>query len=287
MSANKKLLAVIVCISILGGVLIGFSIAHLQKGINGIDEAKGINDIDEENNVFYVSWIIDGDTIELSNGERVRLIGINAPEKGQYYAVEATNKLSQLIGYNSITLEKDVSDKDQYNRSLRYVYVGNTFVNLEMVQQGYAFAYPYPPDVKYADEFEKAEQEARDAQLGMWGNHSNVSITVLYMHYDAEGNDNNNLNDEYVIFKNTGAISVNMTDWTVQDKSNHLYRFPIFNLSANSIVTLYTGSGMDTDTELYWGRAGQAIWTNTGDTLYLRDSNGGLVTYYTYPDSSN
>jgi len=278
MSTNKKLLAVIVCISILGGVLVGFSIAHVQKGTNDIDEA---------NNTFYVSRIIDGDTIELSNGERVRLIGINAPEKGQYYAAEATNKLSQLIGYDSITLEKDVSDKDQYNRSLRYVYVGSTFVNLEMVRQGYAIAYPYPPDVKYADEFEEAEQEAQDAQLGMWGGPSNVSITVLYMHYDAEGNDNNNLNDEYVIFKNTGSISVNMTDWTVQDNANHLYRFPTFNLSANSIVTLYTGSGTDTDTKLYWGRAGQAIWNNNGDTLYLRDSNGGLVTDYTYPDNSS
>lgn len=274
MVENKKLLAVIVCISILSGVLVGFSISHVQKGINGIDET---------NNTFYVSRIIDGDTIELSNGERVRLIGINAPEKGQPYVTEASNKLSQLIGYNGVTLEKDVSDKDQYNRSLRYVYVGSTFVNLEMVRQGYAFAYPYPPDVKYADEFEKAEQEGRDAQLGIW-KPTNVSITVLYMHYDAEGNDNNNLNDEYVIFKNTGPISVNMTGWTVQDNANHLYRFPTFNLSPDSIVTLYTGSGTDTDTELYWGRAGQAIWTNTGDTLYLRDSNGGLVTSYTYPN---
>ena len=151
-----------------------------------------------------------------------------------------------------------------------------------MVKQGYAIAYPYPPDVKYADEFEEAEQEARDAQLVIW-NTTNVSIIVLFMHYDAEGNDNNNLNDEYVIFKNTGSISVNMTGWTVQDKANHLYRFPVFNLSANSIVTLYTGSGTDTNTNLYWGRTGQAIWTNKGDTLYLRDSDGILVTDYTYP----
>jgi len=281
MPTNKKLLAVIVCISILSGMLVGFSISHVQKGIKGVNEEnnEGVN---EENNTFYVSRIIDGDTIELMNGERVRLIGINAPEKAQPYTVEATTKLSQLIGYNSITLEKDVSDKDQYNRLLRYVYVGSTFVNLEMVKQGYAIAYPYPPDVKYADEFEEAEQEAKNAKLVIW-NTTNVSIIVLFMHYDAEGNDNNNLNDEYVIFKNTGSISVNMTGWTVQDKANHLYRFSVFNLSANSIVTLYTGSGTDTNTNLYWGRTGQAIWTNKGDTLYLRDSDGILVTDYTYP----
>ena len=145
MPTNKKLLAVIVCISILSGMLVGFSISHVQKGIKGVNEEnnEGVN---EENNTFYVSRIIDGDTIELMNGERVRLIGINAPEKAQPYTVEATTKLSQLIGYNSITLEKDVSDKDQYNRLLRYVYVGSTFVNLEMVKQGYAIAYPYPPE---------------------------------------------------------------------------------------------------------------------------------------------
>ncbi len=232
------------------------------------------------NDTFEVSRIIDGDTIKLSTGEKVRLIGINAPEIGQFYAAEATNKLSQLIGNNSVTLEKDVDNKDQYGRLLRYIYVGEIPVNLEMVGQGYATAYHFQPNVKYSEEFEAAEQEARNAQIGIW-TPSSFTIEISDMHADAQGDDNDNLNDEYVIFENNDGLSLVMTGWTILDEANNFYDFPNFLLANGSSVTLYTGSGPDTTTQLYWGST-KPIWNNGGDTLYLRDAEGYLVTYYTY-----
>jgi micrococcal nuclease len=230
---------------------------------------------------FEVKRVIDGDTIELSNGDRVRLIGINTPETGQPYYSEATEKLKQLLGDNPITMEKDEDDKDQYNRLLRYIYVNDTFVNLEMVRSGYALAYDYEPNTKYSEEMHDAELEARNAQSGIWAP-STFTISISLLHYDAGGGDDSlNLNDEYVVFENEGSVPIDMEDWTVQDESNKFYTFPEFSLVNGTSVTLYTGSGTNTAVELYWENP-DPIWNNAGDSLYLRDSEGLLVAYYTY-----
>jgi micrococcal nuclease len=235
-----------------------------------------------------VSKIIDGDTIKLQNGDKVRLLGINTPEMGQPYYEEATDRLKELIEGKTVALEKDIEDKDQYERLLRYIYIDDTFVNLEMVREGYANVYLISPKTKYSDEFEKAEEEAKIAGRGIWqpseGGLSKC-IGILYFQWNAEGNDCYNLNDEYVTFKNTCSQSIDMTGWTVKDDANHIYTFPHFNLAGGATVTLYTGSGKDTITELYWDSSGHscnAIWNNDGDTLYLRDITGNLVISYSY-----
>lgn len=229
---------------------------------------------------YEVSQIIDGDTIRLSNGEKVRLIGINAPEQGQPYYEAATQKLEELMGDEQVTLEKDVDDKDQYGRLLRYVYVNETFVNVEMVRQGFAISYPFSPNTKYTDKFEEAQEEARISQMGIWSP-SELSGIVINMHADAEGDDSENLNDEYVIFENSGSSSLNMTGWTVQDEANNFYIFSTFFLGNGHSITLYSGSGADTLTEVYWDSS-KPIWNNDGDSLYLRDAEGFLMTYYSY-----
>ena len=105
-----------------------------------------------------VTRVVDGDTIEVSIGGtlyRVRYIGIDTPETVDpnrpvgCYGPEASAANKALVEGKTVTLERDVSDIDQYGRLLRYIYVGSTFVNAELVRQGYAHAYTYPPDVKY------------------------------------------------------------------------------------------------------------------------------------------
>jgi micrococcal nuclease len=229
---------------------------------------------------YEVERVIDGDTIELSSGDRVRLIGINTPESGQPYYGEATAKLKELLGDSKVTLKTDKEDKDQYDRLLRYVYVNDTHVNMEMVRLGMATAYEFEPNVKYSSEFADAEAEARHNSFGIW-TPSQYSITISHFNYDAEGNDNNNLNDEYVIFENPSNSSVDMTGWLILDQSNNEYWFPAFVLSNSSAVTFYTGSGTDSATELYWDLT-KSVWNNGGDTLYLRDSEGFLVNFQSY-----
>ena len=118
-----------------------------------------------------VTSVIDGDTIEVElDGQtyRLRYIGIECPEPGQYGCEQATQANRQLVEGKTVRLEKDVSETDQYGRLLRYVYVGGIFVNAELVRSGYATAWTYPPDVAHSDLFVQLEGEAREAGHGLW-----------------------------------------------------------------------------------------------------------------------
>jgi micrococcal nuclease len=115
-----------------------------------------------------VQAVIDGDTVVLENGEHVRLIGIDSPEKGFSFYEEARNYAISLMEGKEVKLEKDVEDKDKYDRLLRYIWVDDLFVNEEMIKAGWALAYRYPPDIKYADLFEQIEKDAKNNCLGMW-----------------------------------------------------------------------------------------------------------------------
>jgi micrococcal nuclease len=116
--------------------------------------------------------VIDGDTIEIAGGAHVRYIGMDTPEtypKVEFYGPEAKAKNIELVEGKLVTLEKDVSDTDKYGRLLRYVYVGDIFVNGELVRLGYAEAVSYPPDTRYQWQLEQLEKEAKAAKLGIWG----------------------------------------------------------------------------------------------------------------------
>lgn len=125
--------------------------------------------IQSSSNLFHVKRVIDGDTFVLDNDQKVRLIGINAPESDACYASEATDVAIQLLEGKEVSLEKDISDTDKYDRLLRYVHIGDTFVNEYLVREGYAQAVTYPPDVKYKDIFIKAQKDAKTNNAGLWG----------------------------------------------------------------------------------------------------------------------
>ena len=135
----------------------------------------------ENNDTFLVTRVIDGDTIELENGQVVRYIGVDTPEytsKNECYGFEATNFNRELVENKRVTLLKDVSETDRYGRLLRYVYVENTFVNDYLVRQGYANVSSYPPDVKYQSQFREAEKAARENNRGLWS-FCNVSTPTI------------------------------------------------------------------------------------------------------------
>jgi micrococcal nuclease len=110
-----------------------------------------------------VTQVIDGDTVDVLIGDsffRVRYIGINTPESNEPCGSEATAANSALVAGRTVTLVKDVSETDQYGRLLRYVYVGNVFVNAELVRTGWAEAVAYPPDTAQAGYLESLEAGA-------------------------------------------------------------------------------------------------------------------------------
>ena len=142
----------------------------------------------EEGDIYFVKRVIDGDTIELHNKERVRLIGIDTPEKhlsrkltrdakrsGKDYKTiiamgeEATKFTKALAEGKQVRLEFDADRRDRYKRLLAYVYLPDgKMLNAEIVAAGYANVYTVPPNVKYVERFLKLQREARDNNRGLW-----------------------------------------------------------------------------------------------------------------------
>ncbi len=120
---------------------------------------------------YLVTKVIDGDTIVLENGEHVRYIGMDTPEKGRPYYGEAKRENERLIKGKKVRLEYDVEKTDRYGRTLAYVYAGDIFVNAELIKNGYAMIYTFPPNVKYAKTFLALQKEARTQKRGLWGGH--------------------------------------------------------------------------------------------------------------------
>jgi len=275
---------------------------EVEKGPEGLgaterteESGESEVEIEKEKVSAIVSSVIDGDTIELKTGERVRLLGINTPEKGQPCYEQATNRLKELVVGKQVMLESDVVDKDQYSRMLRYIFVDDTHVNLIMVREGYAHVYIVQPNVNYEDDLYDAQASAVNEGGCMWKRPAgkdgenicdNRCIEIDQFHWNAQGEDCDNLNDEYVIFKNICSYSCDMTGWTVKDESSRdPYTFTAFVLESEKAVTLYTGCGTDNFEKLYWCSSGytcSAIWNNGGDTLYLRNADDEIVLIKTY-----
>lgn len=138
--------------------------------------------------VYYVERVVDGDTLKLSGGERVRLIGVDTPEvhysdkllrdaKRQNKDIRAIQELGRkaseftkkLCGGKKVRLEFDVEKRDKYGRLLAYVYLEDgTFVNAKIMEEGYGQVMTIPPNVKYADLFLRLQRQARDGNKGLW-----------------------------------------------------------------------------------------------------------------------
>lgn len=116
-----------------------------------------------------VTLVVDGDTIEIEGGARVRYLGIDAPEPAEDFGVESYEMNKTLVEGKIVTLEADVQDKDSYGRLLRYVYLDGEMINAKLVEEGYAYSYSREPNVKYQVHFIKLEKKARDSKLGLWG----------------------------------------------------------------------------------------------------------------------
>lgn len=144
------------------------AVAAAAKGGRTTSYSQGLSAV--------VERVIDGDTVVLATQERIRYIGVDTPEMHhpkkpvEAYAREAKEFNRRLVEGKAIRLEFDVERHDKYGRLLAYVYLEDgTFVNAELIRQGYAQILTIPPNVKYADLFLKHQREAREAGRGLWG----------------------------------------------------------------------------------------------------------------------
>ncbi|MEO5919517.1 MAG: thermonuclease family protein [Pseudolysinimonas sp.] len=121
-----------------------------------------------------IEYVHDGDTLFLTDGTKVRLLGIDTPEIGDHlecYGDEATALLRSLLPEGTgVLVLADVQPLDQYGRSLLFIYTSDgDLVNLTLIEAGAAEAVVLPPNVLFAEELESAEDAAQAAGAGMWG----------------------------------------------------------------------------------------------------------------------
>ena len=137
--------------------------------------------------------VIDGDTVKLSSGRLLRYIGLDTPEvrvkkngKFEYapqpFSLEATEYNRKLVEGKSIRVEFDVVKKDKYGRLLGYCFVGDVFVNAELIKQGYATVYTWPPNVKYVDTFVALGKQARVNKKGLWYDFKTIGHSQAHLH---------------------------------------------------------------------------------------------------------
>jgi micrococcal nuclease len=271
---------------------------------------------DSETYVVTVTEVVDGDTMHVRyrNGSRetIRLLGVDTPEvhtendpaefegipeteAGRQWLRDWGHKASeyarsQIAGEQVRVAVDDRADRrGSYGRLLVYVHHDDAILNRQLLAQGYARL--YESSFSRRERFQRTEQRAREQGVGLWGfssgstatrSGSTAPLAVVQIHADAAGNDHENLNDEYVVFENRGDDTLDLSGWRVSDEGGHSYVFPDgFALEPGQRVTLYTGGGTDTETELYWGSDG-AVWNNGGDTVVVRNERGAVVLDVSY-----
>ena len=228
--------------------------------------------------------VLDGDSIEArlsGTTVEVRLVGINAPERDECHGDAARDALADYLEGKPLTLvATGDEDTDRFGRLLRYVYAEGSGVAEAMLTSGHANV--LQGDYSREDALVALTEDAVHAELGMWrpnacGPPLATTLRVTTVEYDPRGPDRDNAAQEYVVITNAGDAPLDLTDWIVRDESSqHRYHFPPITLAPGASLRLRSGCGDDGGDDLYWC-AGDAVWSNGGDTVLLQDPNGNVV----------
>ena len=222
---------------------------------------------------IQVQRVIDGDTVvgEGKEGMHYRLLGINTPEKGEKYYTEAKNYTEGLV--MNKTLEVETKGKDRYGRELAYLFYNNENINKEIVREGYAN--PYFPEGK-----DNYYYQFRDAWEECIANNVNLCEKSLDRCAECIQLREWNFDTQKVELYNNCGFSCNLDGWTIKDEGRKKFIFEDFNLQGFEGVSIIVGDKTDTEERLYW-KGESYVWTYTGDTIFLRDREGGLVLWKT------
>lgn len=242
--------------------------AEIQSANIVIDRVKDGDSLDA---------IVDGEPLE------VRLLGINAPELftvGNQRTCNGEQAREQLIASlagGSLTFEAD--EIDRFGRQLGEIYVADEPVGALQVDAGWALALWFADDQDLADRM----QAAAAAGLGMWGDtcgRPEVDHLEFVDHqFNPPGDDREQVADEWIELRNTGAAVVDLSDWTLKDEtSSNRFLLDGLVIDADQTVRIRVGRGPSDAHDYFLGRD-NPIWSNGGDTALLLDPEGLVVSY--------
>jgi len=233
---------------------------------NWIDEE--LKNAAEESDYFVVTNVVDGDTFDIENGQRIRMLGINTPERGEEYYLQAKEFLEEKIENKTVKLIYGKDKEDRYNRILAYVFLEQKHINLELVREGYAnYYFPSGPDFFY-DEFKKSWQECLNSKVNLCENSNEICSKCIQVQKVY-------VEDQNVVFYNSCNEKCSLEGWSLKDEGRKKYTFKNFEIDGKAFFEIQVGKGKDEKNVLYWDL--DYVWTKTGDSLFLRDQEGKLV----------
>jgi micrococcal nuclease len=246
--------------------------------------------------------VIDGDTVRVTfpdgNQDTIRILGVDTPEldpdesdPGLFegfpdpaylasWAEEASSVLRQEVGDREvfITTDKQAGERDRYGRILAYLSTeSGTDIGSLLLSRGLARVYT-PETFARKEDYLQVQRAAMQKRIGIWSGMTPAQDTtggvfLAEVHYDAAGEDDNfNLNDEYIVIRNGGSATVNLTGWEIHHRTV-LFVFRDYRLGPGSEVTIRTGTGTPGNRELFMG-SHVALLKNDAGTVTLWDRNG-------------
>ena len=234
-----------------------------------------------------VHRVLDGDTIELAiEGEvvRIRLKGINTPEKGECLADEASEVLRRLSSDGVVLIERGRGD---HGRVLGYLETGSgTLIQEVLVESGLALAYPYGDPDEFSPRLASAQERAESARRGQFDpaacgvpERAAGEVEVASIDANPAGSDLEPGAGESVTL--TGPPNLAVGGWTLKDTSaSHRLRFPEgTRLGPDGRLVVYSSCGSAEPGRIFWCKKGSAVWNNSGDTAFLLGPKGNLVSY--------
>ena len=229
------------------------------------------NLLDEHKSEVHVERIVDGDTIKASN-LTIRLLGINTPERGEKYHDEAEKFLSDLIQNKTVKLEFGKDKIDKYGRTLAYIFLDGENINQKQIDNGFAnYYFLSGKDVHYND-FANSWSKCIQENKNLCEKSKDKCSSCIEL---------KSFKEQTVIFKNKCGFSCDITSWDIKDEGRKHFLFPNYILNSNNEVNIIVGNKSNYDNNLFWNQKDH-VWTKAGDTLFLRDGNGGLVLWRNY-----
>jgi hypothetical protein len=219
-----------------------------------------VKSFEEDYEIGIVERVIDGDTVVV-NGTSVRLLGINCPERGEEFYVEAKEFLEDLVLSEEVKVYFGKDKFDKYKRKLGYVFLDNKNVNLELVSEGYANPYFPSGKDKFYESFFYAWDECLNSNVNLCEKSKEYCVQVIDWNYE----------EDYVLLENTCSYSVDLEDWNIKDEGRKKYVFGEFILGDFENIKITNEDFNET-----------YVWTNSGDSIFLRDGQNKLAFFDNY-----
>ncbi len=213
-----------------------------------------------EREIVNVKRVLDGDTIELEDGRKIRLLNVNTPEKKEKLSGESINFMKRL---ENSSVELEVGGIDKYGRTLGRIYYNGSYINLELVKLG--LAHPYLVEEDELGDFIEAEEKSREDSLGIWNKSQYYGCLGVEI----------NKKEEYVIIND--KCGLDSSGWSLKDESTKTYKFE--NVRTREF-TIYSENGKNAEDRFYWGKG--KVWNDDKDSIFIRDKDGFLVYYDNY-----